>query len=169
MARVIVVEGAIERKMGRKILEALRGLESTVVAPIVMLINSPGGDVAVARSIVDTMEAIESPVYTLSIGLAASAGALLLCSGQPGKRYATANTEIMIHQPRGTSAIMAPRLEYMNYIKDTLSKHIADRCNRSESEIAAYCETDHYLTAEEALALGLIDEVVQHNYQLEDY
>jgi len=75
----------------------------------------------------------------------------------------------MIHQPRGTTAILAPRLEYLNHIKDTLSQHIAARCNRSEADIAAYCETDYYLSAEEALALGLVDEVVQHNYQIEDY
>jgi len=169
MARVIVVEGPIERKMGRKIIDSLRQLDAVVTAPIVMLINSPGGDVAVARAIIDTMDAIASPVYTLAIGLAASAGALILCSGETGKRYATVNTEIMIHQPRGTTAILAPRLEYLNHIKDTLSQHIAARCNRSEADIAAYCETDYYLSAEEALALGLVDEVVQHNYQIEDY
>jgi len=66
MARVIVVEGPIERKMGRKIIDSLRQLDAVVTAPIVMLINSPGGDVAVARAIIDTMDAIASPVYTLA-------------------------------------------------------------------------------------------------------
>ena len=127
-------------------------------------INSPGGSVTAGMAIYDTMQYIKCDVSTICIGMAASMGAFLLSSGAKGKRLALPNAEIMIHQPsagtQGQITDMAIHLKRLEVIKKRLNAILADNTGRSVEEITAACERDNFMTAEEAVAYGLIDKVI---------
>ena len=127
-------------------------------------INSPGGSVTDGMAIYDTMQYIKCDVSTICIGMAASMGAFLLSSGTKGKRIALPNAEIMIHQPSGGAQgqatdifIQAKRLEQ---IKQKLNEILAKNTGKSIEVIAADCERDNFMSAEEAKSYGLIDKVI---------
>ncbi len=127
-------------------------------------INSPGGSVTDGMAIYDTMQYIKCDVSTICVGMAASMGAFLLSSGTKGKRLALPNAEIMIHQPsagtQGQITDMAIHLKRLQVIKKRLNAILADNTGRSVEEITAACERDNFMTAEEAVAYGLIDKVI---------
>ena len=127
-------------------------------------INSPGGSVTDGMAIYDTMQYIKCDVSTICVGMAASMGAFLLSSGTKGKRLALPNAEIMIHQPsagtQGQITDMAIHLKRLEVIKKRLNAILADNTGRSVEEITAACERDNFMTAEEAVAYGLIDTVI---------
>ena len=127
-------------------------------------INSPGGSVTSGLAIYDTMQYIKPDVSTICIGMAASMGAFLLSSGAKGKRIALPNAEIMIHQPSGGSRGQATDIqiqaEQILKIKKKLNTILADNTGKSVEQIERDCERDHFLTAEEAQAYGLIDKVI---------
>ena len=127
-------------------------------------INSPGGSVTDGMAIYDTMQYIKCDVSTIGVGMAASMGAFLLSSGTKGKRLALPNAEIMIHQPsagtQGQITDMAIHLKRLEVIKKRLNAILADNTGRSVEEITAACERDNFMTAEEAVAYGLIDKVI---------
>ena len=127
-------------------------------------INSPGGSVTDGMAISDTMQYIKCDVSTNCVGMAASMGAFLLSSGTKGKRLALPNAEIMIHQPsagtQGQITDMAIHLKRLEVIKKRLNAILADNTGRSVEEITAACERDNFMTAEEAVAYGLIDKVI---------
>ena len=127
-------------------------------------INSPGGSVTDGMAIYDTMQYIKCDVSTICVGMAASMGAFLLSSGTKGKRLALPNAEIMIHQPsagtQGQITDMAIHLKRLEVIKKRLNAILADNTGRSVEEITAACERDNFVTAEEAVAYGLIDKVI---------
>ena len=127
-------------------------------------INSPGGSVTDGMAIYDTMQYIKCDVSTICVGMAASMGAFLLSSGTKGKRLALPNAEIMIHQPsagtQGQITDMAIHLKRLEVIKKRLNAILADNTGRSVEEITAACERDNITTAEEAVAYGLIDKVI---------
>ena len=127
-------------------------------------INSPGGSVTDGMAIYDTMRYIKCDVSTICVGMAASMGAFLLSSGTKGKRLALPNAEIMIHQPsagtQGQITDMAIHLKRLEVIKKRLNAILADNTGRSVEEITAACERDNFMTAEEAVAYGLIDKVI---------
>ena len=127
-------------------------------------INSPGGSVTDGMAIYDTMQYIKCDVSTICVGMAASMGAFLLSSGTKGKRLALPNAEIMIHQPsagtQGQITDMAIHLKRLEVIKKRLNAILADNTGRSVDEITAACERDNFMTAEEAVAYGLIDKVI---------
>ena len=127
-------------------------------------INSPGGSVTDGMAIYDTMQYIKCDVSTICVGMAASMGAFLLSSGTKGKRIALPNAEIMIHQPsagtQGQITDMAIHLKRLEVIKKRLNAILADNTGRSVEEITAACERDNFMTAEEAVAYGLIDKVI---------
>ena len=129
-------------------------------------INSPGGSVTDGMAIYDTMQYIKCDVSTICVGMAASMGAFLLSSGTKGKRLALPNAEIMIHQPsagtQGQITDMAIHLKRLEVIKKRLNAILADNTGRSVEEITAACERDNFMTAEEAVAYGLIDKVIEH-------
>ena len=131
---------------------------------IYLYINSPGGSVSAGMAIYDTMRYLKCEVSTLCVGLAASMGAFLLSSGTKGKRLALPNAEIMIHQPsagtQGQITDMAIHLKRLEVIKKRLNAILADNTGRSVEEITAACERDNFMTAEEAVAYGLIDKVI---------
>ena len=127
-------------------------------------INSPGGSVTDGMAIYDTMQYIKCDVSTICVGMAASMGAFLLSSGTKGKRLALPNAEIMIHQPsagtQGQITDMAIHLKRLEVIKKRLNAILADNTGRSVEEVTAACERDNFMTAEEAVAYGLIDKVI---------
>jgi len=127
-------------------------------------INSPGGSVTAGMAIYDTMQYIKCDVSTICIGMAASMGAFLLSAGTKGKRMALPNAEIMIHQPSGGAQgqatdiqIQAKRLEQ---IKRKLNTILAENTGKPYEIVAADCERDYFMSADEAMAYGLIDRVI---------
>ena len=128
-------------------------------------INSPGGSVSAGLAIYDTMQYIKCDVSTICMGLAASMGAFLLAGGAKGKRYALPNAEIMIHQPSGGARGQETEIRIMaeNILKkrQQLNEILAANTGKSVEEISRDTERDNFMTAQEALAYGLIDGVVE--------
>ena len=131
---------------------------------IMFYINSPGGSVTSGLAIYDTMQYIKPDVSTICVGMAASMGAFLLSSGAKGKRLALPNAEIMIHQPsggsRGQCTDIQIQAEQILKIKNRLNQILAENTGRSVEEVERDCERDHFMTAEEAMAYGLVDKVI---------
>ena len=127
-------------------------------------INSPGGSVTAGMAIYDTMNFIKCDVSTVCIGMAASMGAFLLSAGTKGKRFALPNSEIMIHQPlggaKGQATDIKIQAELILRTRDRLNSILAKNTGKSVEEIARDTERDNYMTAEQALAYGLIDKVI---------
>lgn len=134
---------------------------------IQLYINSPGGSVTAGFAIYDTMQYIQCDVSTICIGLAASFGAFLLAGGTKGKRIALPNAEIMIHQPaihgngiQGQATDIQIVSEHLQRSKQRLNRILAENTGRTIEEVAADTERDNYMSAEEALAYGLIDRIL---------
>ena len=127
-------------------------------------INSPGGSVTDGMAIYDTMQYIKCDVSTICIGMAASMGAFLLSAGTKGKRMALPNAEIMIHQPsagtQGQITDMAIHLRRLEVIKKRMNRILADNTGKDVETVTQDCERDNFMTAEEAVAYGLIDKVI---------
>ena len=131
---------------------------------IVLYINSPGGSITAGMAIFDTMNYIKCDVSTVCVGMAASMGAFLLAAGAKGKRLALPNSEIMIHQPLGGMQGQAPDIKIhadrIIRMRRTLNEILAKQTGRPVEEIERDTERDNFLSAEEAKAYGLIDEVI---------
>ena len=129
-----------------------------------LYINSPGGSVTAGMAIYDTMQFIKCDVSTVCIGMAASMGAFLLAGGAKGKRMALPNAEIMIHQPSGGSQGQATEIEiaakHILKTKEKLNKILAENTGKDLEQVTADTERDNWLSAEEAVAYGLIDKIV---------
>lgn len=135
---------------------------------IQLYINSPGGSVTAGFAIYDTMQYVKCDVSTICLGLAASFGAFLLAGGAKGKRIALANAEIMIHQPaihgngiRGQATDIQIMSDHMQKSKERLNRILAQNTGKSVEQITKDTERDNYLSADEALAYGLIDKVIE--------
>ena len=130
-------------------------------------INSPGGSVTAGMAIYDTMQYIKCDVATICVGMAASMGAFLLSAGTKGKRMALPNAEIMIHQPsagtQGQITDMAIHMKRLQTIKERMNRILAENTGKSIEEVTAACERDNFMTAEEALAFGLVDRVLERH------
>ena len=130
-------------------------------------INSPGGSVTAGMAIYDTMQYIKCDVATICVGMAASMGAFLLSAGTKGKRMALPNAEIMIHQPsagtQGQITDMAIHMKRLETIKARMNRIMAENTGKSIEEVTAACERDNFMTAEEALAFGLVDRVLERH------
>ena len=130
-------------------------------------INSPGGSVTAGMAIYDTMQYIKCDVATICVGMAASMGAFLLSAGTKGKRLALPNAEIMIHQPsagtQGQITDMAIHMKRLQTIKERMNRIMAENTGRTIEEVTAACERDNFMTADEALAFGLVDRVLDHH------
>ena len=131
---------------------------------IVLYINSPGGSVSAGFAIYDTMNFIKCDVSTICLGMAASMGAFLLAAGAKGKRLALPNSEIMIHQPlggmQGQATDIKIHADRIIRMRRTLNEILAKQTGRPVEEIERDTERDNFLSAEEAKAYGLIDEVI---------
>ena len=127
-------------------------------------INSPGGSVTDGMAIYDTMQYVKCDVSTICIGMAASMGAFLLSSGAKGKRFALPNAEIMIHQPlggaKGQASDIMIHADWILKTRDKLNQILARNTGKSVEEIARDTERDNFMSADEALAYGLVDKVI---------
>ena len=134
-----------------------------------LYINSPGGSITDGMGIVDTMNYIKCPVTTICVGLAASFGAVLLANGEKGKRFATPNSEILIHQPliggqgggiSGQATEIKIHADHMIRTREKLNKLLSEKTGQPIEQIEKDTERDHYMSAQEALEYGLIDGIM---------
>lgn len=163
--RVIFVVGTIEDYMANLIVAQLLFLESeNPDKDIHLYINSPGGSVTAGLSVYDTMQFIKPDVSTMCIGQAASMGAFLLAAGAAGKRFTLPNSRCMIHQPSGGAQGQASDIHIQAQeilkIRERLNERLAFHTGQTVEKIALDTERDNFLSAEEAKAYGLVDEVL---------
>lgn len=164
--RVVFLVGPINDQMANLVVAQLLFLESeNPDKDIHLYINSPGGSISSGMAIYDTMQFIKPNVSTLCIGMAASMGAFLLQAGTQGKRFALPNSTVMIHQPLGGFQGQASDIEihakYILSLRERLYTLMAKHTGRSVEEISRDSERDNFLTAQEALDYGLIDQVLE--------
>ena len=164
--RIIFVVGPIDDNVANLVVAQMLFCESENADKDVQLyINSPGGSVTAGLAIYDTMQFVNCEVSTLCIGQAASMGAFLLAGGQKGKRYCLPNSRVMIHQPSGGSQGQASDIEIQAkeilFLRKRMNEIMASHTGRSVDELAKDTERDNFMTPEEALSFGLIDEVVE--------
>lgn len=163
--RVIFLSGEVEDRMANLIVAQLLFLESEdPTKDINIYINSPGGSVTAGMAIYDTMQFIKPDVRTLCIGQACSMGAFLLAGGAAGKRAALPNARVMIHQPlggfRGQASDIQIHAQEILKIKQTLNERLAFHTGQSIERIEKDTDRDNFMSAEEAKAYGLVDDVL---------
>ncbi len=162
--RIIFLGGQIDDHMANNIIAQLLFLESEDPKKDIQLyINSPGGSVTSAMAMYDTMNHIKPDVSTICIGLAASAGAVLLSSGAKGKRFVLPNSEVMIHQvmggAEGQASDIAITAKHILKVKENLNKILAKNTGKPIAQVEKDSDRDYYMSAEEAKKYGLVDEV----------
>ncbi len=167
--RIIFLGEEVSDKSAALIVAQLLFLESQdPEKDIEFYINSPGGSISAGLAIYDTMRFIKCDVSTLCLGMAASFGAFLLAGGTKGKRMALPNAEIMIHQPaigggvKGQATDIKIISDHILRSKKRLNTILAENTGKTVEEIEAATERDHYMSAKEALAFGLIDKIVEN-------
>jgi ATP-dependent Clp protease, protease subunit len=163
--RIIFLVGPVEDYMANLVVAQMLFLESeNPEKDIYLYINSPGGSVSAGLAIFDTMNFIKPDVSTLCTGMAASMGAFLLAAGAKGKRIALPNASVMIHQPsggaRGTAADIEISAREILKTREQLNKILADRTGQPIEKIAKDMERDYWMSAEETMAYGLVDQVI---------
>ena len=165
--RIIVLSDEVNDATASLVVAQLLFLESQDPdKDISLYINSPGGSVSAGMAIYDTMQYIKCDVSTICMGMAASMGAFLLSSGTKGKRFALPNSLVMIHQPLGGAKGQATDIEIVAKqilkTKENLNRILAENTGRPIEEIYRDTERDNYMTAQEALEYGLVDQVITH-------
>ena len=163
--RIIVLSDEVNSQTASLVVAQLLFLESQdSEKDISLYINSPGGSVTDGMAIYDTMQYIKCDVSTICIGMAASMGAFLLSSGAKGKRICLPNAEVMIHQPLGQTQGQSTEIEiaakHILKTKEKLNRIMAENCGRPIEDLMRDTDRDNWLTAEEALAYGLVDKVI---------
>jgi len=163
--RVIFLVGPVNDHSANLIVAQMLFLESeNPDKDISLYINSPGGSVSAGMAIYDTMQFIKPHVSTLCTGLAASMGAFLLAAGEKGKRFSLPNSRIMIHQPLGGAQGQAADIEIQAreilYLRERLNTILAERTGKSVDEIARDTDRDNFMSADAAVAYGMIDKVL---------
>lgn len=171
--RIIFLTGGVDDASASLICSQLLFLESeNPKKEISFYINSPGGVVTSGMAIYDTMQYIRCPVSTVCMGQAASMGSLLLAAGEPGLRFCLPKARVMIHQPLGGAQGQATDIEIQaNEIlrmKKELNHLLAHHTGQKVKEIEKRVERDHFMSADEAKAYGIVDEVVQKRPNVED-
>ncbi len=166
--RIVFLNGPIGDDVAGIVVAQLLFLESEDPTKNVFLyINSPGGSTTAALGIYDTMQYIRPQVATVAVGLAASMGAVLLAGGAPGRRQALRHARIMIHEPSvgghpgGTATDVDVFVRELLQTRDVLSTLLARHAGKTQAEVAKAMERDHWMSAEQAVAFGLVDEMVQ--------
>ncbi len=163
--RIVFLVGPVTDQNANLIVAQLLFLESeNPDKDISLYINSPGGSVSAGMAIYDTMQFIKPQVSTLCTGLAASMGAFLLAAGAKGKRFSLPNSRIMIHQPSGGAQGQATDIEIhareILYLRERLNGILAENTGKSIEQVARDTERDNFMSADEAKAYGLIDDVL---------
>jgi ATP-dependent Clp protease protease subunit len=162
---IIFLGGPIDDNVANIVIAQLLFLQSEdPKKDISLYVNSPGGSVTATLAIVDTMNHIKNDVSTVCVGIAASGGAIILSSGQKGKRYALPNAEVMIHQPlggvEGQATDIAITAKQILKTRENLNKMLAKNCNKPLAQIEKDVERDFYMDADEAKKYGIIDEIL---------
>ncbi|RME20962.1 MAG: ATP-dependent Clp endopeptidase proteolytic subunit ClpP [Deltaproteobacteria bacterium] len=163
--RIIFVGSEITDDMANLVIAQMLFLESEdPEKDINLYINSPGGSVSAGLAIYDTMQYVKSPVSTICIGQAASMAAILLAAGKKGRRYALPNARIMIHQPiagfHGQASDIEIQSREILRLKETLNKILAEHTGQKLDKITRDTDRDYYMTAQEAVEYGIVDEMV---------
>ena len=164
--RIIVLSGEIDDDTANLVVAQMLFLEmENPDADISLYINSPGGSVTAGMAIYDTMNYIKCNVRTVVIGMAASMAAFLLMAGEKGKRLALPNSEVMIHQPlggaSGQATDVAIRAEWLLKTKEKMTRLMAEMSGQDIEKVKQDVERDYFMSAEEALKYGIIDEIYQ--------
>jgi ATP-dependent Clp protease protease subunit len=163
--RIIFLGNEVDDYTGNTIIAQMLFLQmDDAKKDIHLYINSPGGSITAGLAIYDTMQFLTCDVNTYCIGMAASMGAVLLCAGTKGKRYALPNSDIMIHQAsggaRGTAADVERTVEFLYKLNRRTKRIIAHHTGQPEEKVTRDCDRDYFMTAQEAKDYGLVDEVV---------
>jgi ATP-dependent Clp protease, protease subunit len=166
--RIIFIGTAIDDDVANLVIAQLLFLSAQdAEKDIHLYINSPGGSVTAGMGIYDTMQFIKPDVSTICVGMAASMGSLLLTAGAKGKRFALPNSEVMIHQPlggvRGQATDIKIHADWIIKTKQKLNQIYVDRTGQPLEKIEKDTDRDNFMSAEEAKAYGLIDEVITQN------
>lgn len=163
--RIVFISGEIDDDLANAVIGQLLFLDSKSNDDISLYINSPGGSITAGMAIYDTMNYIKSDVSTICVGMAASMASVLLASGEKGKRYILPNGEVMIHQPLGGVNGQATEIKIVAdrilYLRNKLNLILADKTGKDISIIEKDTERDYYLTANEALEYGLVDNILK--------
>ncbi len=164
--RIIFIGNQIEDGIANAVIAQLLFLASqNDKEDIKMYINSPGGQVTSALAIYDTMQYVKPPIQTICLGMAASAAALLLAAGAKGKRMALPNSEVMIHQVLGGASGQATDIDiharHILKTKDRLNAILAQHTGQELSKVTQDTERDYFMSADEALAYGIVDKVLR--------
>lgn len=165
--RIVFISGEVNDEMANAVCAQLLFLQSQdAKKEISVYVNSPGGSVTAGLAIYDTMQFVKCPIATYCIGQAASMGAILLTAGSKGRRFSLPNARIMIHQPWGGAEGKASDIEItakeILRLKEKLNEILAKHSGRKMSEVVKDTDRDHFMSADEAKAWGLIDEVLSN-------
>ena len=166
--RIIFLGSAIDETVANQVCAQLLLLAAEDgERDVALYVNSPGGSVTDGLAIYDTMQYVSCDVSTICVGLAASMGQFLLCAGAPGKRFALPHSRILMHQPsgqmQGQAADIAIQAEQIVYLKRMMAERIALHTGQPIERIEADSDRDRWFTAEEGLAYGFIDRVIEHS------
>ena len=166
--RIIFLNEEVNDQTAGLVVAQLLFLESEAPQKDISLyIDSPGGSISAGMAIYDTMQYVKCDVSTICVGMAASMGAFLLAGGTKGKRYSLPNSEILIHQPMGGAQGQATEIEiaaeHIIRIKKKMNQMLADFTGQDVEKIVKDTDRDNWMTAEEAKAYGLIDEIIAHH------
>ena len=168
--RIIFVDGEITDITADTVVAQLLFLESqNPEKEISMYINSPGGSVTAGLSIYDTMQYVRCDIQTICLGQAASMGATLLAGGTKGKRFALPNARVMIHQPlagmEGTAEEILIHMKEFNKVKEKINNILIKHTGHDYATIEKDTDRDNFMSAEEAVAYGLIDKILENSSQ----
>jgi ATP-dependent Clp protease protease subunit len=163
--RIIFVGSEIDDQVANAVIAQLLFLSAEdPEKDISLYVNSPGGSTSAGLGILDTMHFVKPDVSTICVGMAASMGAILLTAGAPGKRFALPNAEVMIHQPwggaQGQASDISIRANHILKTRRTLNQIISDTTKQPLEKVDRDTDRDNFFSAEEALAYGLIDKVI---------
>lgn len=163
----ITIFSAIDSDVAKDVIAKIKFLEEKGADEITLLINSPGGSVSDGLAIYDALNESSADIKTVAVGMAASMGAFLLSGGTKGKRFASQNAEIMIHQPLGGAMGQATEIEiacrHILKTRELLNRIMAENTGRSVKDIELATERDNIFSAEEAMSFGLIDKIIPKN------
>ncbi len=171
--RIIFIGSEIDQPTANSVIAQLLFLEAkTPDKEVQIFINSLGGSVSDGLAIYDTMQYVRNPITTISVGISASIAAIILTAGTKGRRFALPNSRVLLHQPsggvRGVASDIEIHADEIIKIRERLHKILAEHTNQPLKKIKADTDRDFWMTAQEALAYGLIDEVIKSKKEVVD-
>lgn len=168
--RQILLSGEINKALAEKVVQQLLMMEAQNDKPIYVFIDSPGGDADAGYAILDMMRFVNAPVYTIGMGLVASAGALILLASPAERRLGLPNSHYLIHQPssgmKGVATDIQIHAQEIEKMRTKINKLISEQTGKKIEQVAKDTERDYWLTAEEAVEYGLISKTISSRSQL---